>query len=121
MRGNLVFLKKLITKGCFIDDGFTQEHTILTLSAYDDRYEYVEFLLKNDFSVDEKKEGGFTALYYAVLNRNLKLCDLLLRHGANSLEKAENGSTILEYANTNCPSEFSETMQKYLNEEQIKK
>lgn len=60
-------------------------------------YFLVENLLKN-VNIDFKDKNGRTALFYAVLENNIDLCNLLIEKGANIYIKDDRNLLAIHYA-----------------------
>lgn len=60
-------------------------------------YKLVETLLKNG-NIDYKDKDGKTALFYAVLEHNIDLCNLLIENGANVYIKDDRNLMPIHYA-----------------------
>lgn len=60
-------------------------------------YSLVENLL-NNVNIDYKDKNGKTALFYAVLEHNIDLCNLLIEKGANPYIKDDRNLMPIHYA-----------------------
>ena len=63
-------------------------------------YVLVKNLLKNT-NIDFKDKNGRTALFYAVLEHNIDLCNLLIENGANIYVKDDRNLMPIHYAALN--------------------
>ena len=60
-------------------------------------YKLVETLIKNS-NIDYRDKDGKTALFYAVLEHNIDLCNLLMEKGANMYIKDDRNLMPVHYA-----------------------
>ena len=96
----LLLAQDIIPKNAFNNDGLTPLH----LAARADQFEIADMLLKCE-GVDVNTEAtgrieaGWPPLMYAVVAGSLRLCDLLIRKGADvNKKKGKNRSTVFKLA-----------------------
>ena len=72
--------------------------TALMAATNKNKVKLIQCLLDNGARIDETDSRGRTALHYAVSNRNVVTCRLLIEHGADPTKAANDGTTPLNKA-----------------------
>lgn len=92
---NLPLVKKLIDEGYYVDEADKNGVTPLLAACTLDLPEIAEYLLSCKAQIEWTQAQNFTPLCMAIGNKNYKIVDLLLRHGANFLH-IKDGVSLLQ-------------------------
>ena len=95
--GNQPDFDYYINSGESLDDIDEYGFTPLIECAITNKIAIAEQLIARHVLIDKPDVTGRTALHWAVDNNNFKLCELLLKHGANANAYTKAGLVILVY------------------------
>lgn len=77
---------------------YNAKTTALMLAAFKDNSEIVKFLLESGVEIDAQTSAGKTALMHAAQNGNVRVCQQLIKFGANLSLTDRNELTAADYA-----------------------
>ena len=80
-------LKKFINDGMNVNQKIYGNNTPLIMAVREGKYEISEILLNSDSDFNSKDSYGRTALDWAQEKHNIKIADLLRKHGAKTGEE----------------------------------
>jgi ankyrin repeat protein len=106
--GNIRQLKQLVEKGYDIDspDLTGNKLTPIMWAIYFGRREEFSYLLGKGVNVNSRDKNGWTALIYAIHNRdeNVDFVEALVKHGADINVRDYRGVSALSYAKAEPPA-----------------
>ncbi len=105
--GKIDYLEYCISLGGIFQKNI-HEQTILISAAEYNFDKIVDLCLSFEFNPDEYDLYGYTALHYAIYNRNYKSVKLLLDHNCRLDIKNSDGHTAIEFFVINYKSQFSD-------------